>query len=57
VIALRAVETIAFTTAHWAHRPYGLLDVCSRRIANEVKGVQRVVQGVSGKPPATFERE
>jgi GMP synthase (glutamine-hydrolysing) len=37
--ALRAVQTIDFMTAHWAHLPYELLDVCSRRIVNEVPGV------------------
>ena len=57
VIALRAVETIDFMTAHWAHLPYDFLDLCSRRIINEVSGVSRVVYDISGKPPATIEWE
>lgn len=50
VIALRAVETIDFMTAHWAHLPYELLGECLRRIVNEVKGVSRVVYDISRKP-------
>jgi GMP synthase (glutamine-hydrolysing) len=57
VIALRAVETIDFMTAHWAHLPYDFLDVVSRRIVNEVRGISRVVYDISGKPPATIEWE
>ena len=57
VIALRAVETVDFMTAQWAHLPYALLDDCSRRIINELKGVSRVVYDISGKPPATIEWE
>jgi len=57
VIALRAVETIDFMTAHWSHLPYDFLDLVARRIVNEVRGVSRVVYDISGKPPATIEWE
>ena len=57
VIALRAVETIDFMTAHWAHLPYEFLDLVSRRIINEIEGVSRVTYDISGKPPATIEWE
>jgi GMP synthase (glutamine-hydrolysing) len=57
VIALRAVETVDFMTAHWAQLPYEFLDLVSRRIVNEVSGISRVVYDISGKPPATIEWE
>ena len=57
VVALRAVETVDFMTARWAHLPYDFLDLVSRRIINEVEGISRVVYDVSGKPPATIEWE
>jgi len=57
VIALRAVETVDFMTARWAHLPYDFLDHVSRRIINEVAGISRVTYDISGKPPATIEWE
>lgn len=57
VVSLRAVETIDFMTAHWAHLPYDFLGKVSNRIINEIDGISRVVYDVSGKPPATIEWE
>jgi len=57
VVALRAVETVDFMTAQWAHLPYDFLDHVSRRIINEVDGISRVAYDISGKPPATIEWE
>jgi GMP synthase (glutamine-hydrolysing) len=57
VVALRAVVTSDFMTAHWAHLPHQLLSNVSNRIINEVRGINRVVYDISGKPPATIEWE
>ncbi len=57
VVALRAVETVDFMTARWAHLPYEVLERMSNRIINEVRGISRVVYDISGKPPATIEWE
>ncbi|MGA1206880.1 MAG: GMP synthase (glutamine-hydrolyzing), partial [Litorivicinaceae bacterium] len=57
VIALRAVETIDFMTARWAHLPYAFIERVSSRIINEISGISRVVYDVSSKPPATIEWE
>ena len=57
VVALRAVQTTDFMTAHWAPLPHELLGRISNRIINEVRGINRVVYDISGKPPATIEWE
>jgi GMP synthase (glutamine-hydrolysing) len=57
VVSLRAVETIDFMTARWAHLPYEFLDHVCRRIVNEVAGISRVVYDITGKPPGTIEWE
>jgi len=57
VVSLRAVVTQDFMTAHWAELPYALLGKVSNRIINEVRGINRVVYDISGKPPATIEWE
>ncbi|WP_292980029.1 glutamine-hydrolyzing GMP synthase [Nitrosomonas sp.] len=57
VVALRAVQTEDFMTAHWAELPYSLLARISNRIINEIRGINRVVYDISGKPPATIEWE
>jgi GMP synthase (glutamine-hydrolysing) len=57
VVALRAVQTEDFMTAHWVELPYALLGKISNRIVNEVRGINRVVYDISGKPPATIEWE
>jgi GMP synthase (glutamine-hydrolysing) len=57
VVALRAVQTQDFMTAHWAHLPHALLGKVSNRIINEVRGINRVVFDISGKPPSTIEWE
>jgi GMP synthase (glutamine-hydrolysing) len=57
VVALRAVQTTDFMTAHWAPLPHELLAKVSNRIINEVRGINRVVYDISSKPPATIEWE
>lgn len=57
VVALRAVQTQDFMTATWAYLPHDLLAQVSNRIINEVRGINRVVYDISGKPPATIEWE
>ncbi|MDP1558538.1 MAG: glutamine-hydrolyzing GMP synthase [Nitrosomonas sp.] len=57
VVALRAVQTQDFMTANWAELPYPLLSKVSNRIINEIRGINRVVYDISGKPPATIEWE
>lgn len=56
-LALRAVNTTDFMTAEWSRLPYELLENCSSRIINEVRGINRVVYDITGKPPATIEWE
>lgn len=56
-LALRAVETTDFMTAEFSRIPYEVLEVCSRRIVNEVKNINRIVYDITTKPPATIEWE
>ena len=57
VLAVRAVTTTDFMTADWYRMPHDVLDRISRRIVNEVRGVNRVVYDISSKPPSTIEWE
>ena len=56
-LALRGVVTSDFMTAEWARIPYEVLDMVSRRIINETKGINRIVYDITSKPPATIEWE
>ena len=56
-VALRAVTSTDAMTADWAHLPYEIMGKVSNDIINKVKGVNRVTNDISSKPPATIEWE
>jgi GMP synthase (glutamine-hydrolysing) len=57
LLGLRAVTSMDGMTADWYNLPYDVLNECSSRIVNEVKGVNRVVYDITAKPPGTIEWE
>jgi GMP synthase (glutamine-hydrolysing) len=56
-IVIRAVTSDDAMTADWARLPYDLLETVSKRLINEIRGVNRVTLDISSKPPATIEWE